>query len=85
MKRDTALSSCLAVLRFALALTELGDLLCGFLVSAEIRSKVQLKSSLPHCNFSAQLALFMKETGDQIDPSPSIRTAHTTLCSVIVK
>lgn len=48
MKQDIALSSLFPLFRFAVALIELGDLLCGFLIPSVIRSKLQLNSFLSH-------------------------------------
>lgn len=80
MKWDIALSSFFPVFRFALALIELGDLLCELSIPTVIRSKLQLNGFLSHIVISLlSFALFMEESGDQIDPPPSIRTAHTTL------
>lgn len=44
MKWDIALSSFFPAFGFALAVIELGDLLCGFLIPTVIRSKLQLNS-----------------------------------------
>lgn len=48
MKWDIALSSFFPVFRFALALIELGDLLCEFSIPTVIRSKLQLNGFLSH-------------------------------------